>query len=249
MPMITWCQGGLAGPTYRCPVPSRLPTLAKRRLSSPVARFGALVLLVAALAVVMVTMGPNRREMMAAVAGSPLAPAVAVLGGAALAAALAPRTALAFVGGALFGAVHGGLYTVIGVTLGAAGAFGVGRYLGRDFVASGLRGRLAVIEASVARRGFIAVIIARLIPLVPFGVSNYAFGTTAIRFPTFVAGTLLGAAPATFAYAALGASAARGSATGAMVAGAVVITLGAAGSIGTYLVWRRRPRADGAGGS
>ncbi|HEX6501200.1 MAG TPA: VTT domain-containing protein [Micromonosporaceae bacterium] len=223
-------------------MPSRFPVLASRRLPLPAMRFGALVVLVAALAAIMLTMGPSRHQMIAAVAGSPLAPAVAVLGGAALAAALAPRTALAFVGGALFGAAHGGLYTVVGVTLGAALAFGVGRYLGRDFVADGLRGRLAAIEASVTRRGMVAVVVARLIPLVPFGVSNYAFGTTAIRFPTFVAGTLLGAAPATFAYAALGASTARGSTTGTMIAGASVIALGVAGSIGTFLVWRRRPQ-------
>ena len=93
----------------------------------------------------------------------------------------------------------------------------------------------------MAHQGMIAVAVARLIPLVPFGVANYAFGTSRVRIPAFVIGTLVGAAPATIAYAALGAATARGDATGMAVAGVSVVVLGVGGTCGTYLVWRCRP--------
>jgi len=165
-----------------------------------------------------------------------------VLGAALLTTVLVPRTLLSLVGGLLFGWLSGALYVLVGVTIGAIIAFGVGRLLGRDFVAERLRGRLAQFEQAISGRGMVSVAISRLIPLVPFCVSNYAFGTTSIRFAPFVAGTLLGAAPATLAYAALGSATAQRDAAGMTAATVVVLVLGACGSIGTYLVWRRRPR-------
>ena len=44
--------------------------------------------------------------------------------------------------------------------------------LGRDFVAHKLRGRLAQAEQAVSGRGVVSVAISRLVPLVPFCVSN-----------------------------------------------------------------------------
>jgi uncharacterized membrane protein YdjX (TVP38/TMEM64 family) len=76
-----------------------------------------------------------------------------VIGSALLVAALVPRTLLALAGGALFGTVLGAVYVLVGVTTGAALAFCVGRLLGRTFVSTRLRGRVAVVEAAVARRG------------------------------------------------------------------------------------------------
>jgi uncharacterized membrane protein YdjX (TVP38/TMEM64 family) len=189
-------------------------------------------------------MKPSRQGLLAAVGSSHLvAPLAAVAGAAVLVMALAPRTLLSFVGGALFGTVAGAGYVILGVTAGAVLAFCVGRFLGRDFVAGHLRGRFALVEKSVARRGLLAVVIARLIPLVPFGISNYAFGTTSIRFGQFLAGTMIGIVPASAAYAALGAATMEGDPRSATYAGIAVGVLGVGGSIGTYLVWRRRPRS------
>jgi len=154
-----------------------------------------------------------------------------------------PRTLLALAGGALFGTVLGAVYVLVGVTTGAALAFCVGRLLGRSFVSTRLRGRVAVVEAAVARRGVWAVVVCRLIPIVPFALSNYAFGTTSVRPRQMITGTMLGALPATVAYAALGSATMQGDWLGAKVAGGCVLALGACGVIGTYFVWRRRPRA------
>jgi uncharacterized membrane protein YdjX (TVP38/TMEM64 family) len=206
-------------------------------------RFGVLVALVAGLGGLMLIEHPSRRTLLDAVAHSHLmAPLVAVVGSAVLVAAITPRTLLAFVGGALFGTLAGAGYVLFGVTVGAGLAFLVGRMLGRDFVASHLRGRFAVIERAVAKRAMVSVMVCRLIPIVPFGISNYALGTVSVRLMPYLTGTVLGAAPATLAYAALGAATMNGNTMGITYAGVAVGSLGVGGAIGTYLVWRRRPR-------
>jgi uncharacterized membrane protein YdjX (TVP38/TMEM64 family) len=212
-------------------------------------RFGVLVALVTGLGLTTLLMHPSRHSLLAAVHSSHLvAPVVAVVGSALLVMALTPRTLLAFVGGALFGTAAGAGYVIVGVTTGAVLSFCVGRILGRDFVAGHLRGRFALVEQAVARRGLTAVMVSRLIPLVPFGISNYALGTASVGLVRYLVGTLLGAAPATVAYAALGAATMNGDARGTTYAGIGVGVLTVAGTIGTYLVWRRRPRRhpDGA---
>jgi uncharacterized membrane protein YdjX (TVP38/TMEM64 family) len=205
-----------------------------------------LVALVGALGLVTLVAGPDKDTLLAVAASSSAAPAAAVIGSALLVAALVPRTLLALAGGALFGTVFGALYVLVGITTGAALAFCVGRLLGRSFVSTRLRGRVAVIEAAVARRGVWAVVVCRLIPIVPFAISNYAFGTTSVRPRQMITGTMLGALPATVAYAALGSATMHGDWLGAKVAGGCVLALGACGVLGTYLVWRRRPRTAAA---
>lgn len=203
----------------------------------------ALVVLVATLGGLTLLAGPDRDALLAAADDSRVfAPVAAVLGSALLVAALVPRTLLALVGGALFGTVTGSLYILVGITAGAALAYLIGRLLGRGFVSARLRGRLALVEAAVARRGVWAVVICRLIPIVPFAISNYAFGTTSVRPRQLVAGTMLGALPATLAYAALGSATMQGDWLGAKVAGGCALALGVFGTMGTYAVWRRRPR-------
>jgi uncharacterized membrane protein YdjX (TVP38/TMEM64 family) len=206
-------------------------------------RFGVLVVLVAGLGIMTVLNHPSRHGLLAAAHSSHVvAPLLAVVGSALLVTALTPRTLLAFVGGALFGTLAGAGYVLVGVTAGALLSFAIGRLLGRDFVAGHLRGRFALMEQAVARRALLAVTISRLIPIVPFGISNYALGTASVPFGSYLAGTLLGATPATVAYAALGAATMHGDPTGAAFAGTAVAVLGVGGAIGTYLVWRRRPR-------
>jgi phospholipase D1/2 len=77
-------------------------------------------------------------------------------------------------------------------------SFGAGALLGRDAVAKLLTGagpKLQALNALVARRGFLAVFIARLVPAAPFAVVNLMLGVTPIRWPAFLAGTLVGMLP------------------------------------------------------
>jgi uncharacterized membrane protein YdjX (TVP38/TMEM64 family) len=50
------------------------------------------------------------------------------------------------------------------------------------------------------------VLYARIAPLVPYTLVNYAAGIARIAFPAFVAATAIGCAPRAFAYTALGGS-------------------------------------------
>lgn len=215
----------------------------RRSVTAAAVRFGVLVALVGGLALMTLLVRPSRHGLLAAAHSSHVvAPLLAIVGSAVLIVAVTPRTLLAFVGGALFGPLAGSGYVLVGVTAGSVLAFVIGRLLGQDFVGSHLRGRFALMEKAVARRALTAVTVSRLIPLVPFGISNYALGTTSVRLRPFLTGTLLGAAPATVAYAALGAATIEGNPTGTAYAGVAVAVLGVGGAVGTYLVWRRRPR-------
>ncbi|GIJ51259.1 hypothetical protein Val02_81450 [Virgisporangium aliadipatigenens] len=208
-------------------------------------RFAALVALVIALFGGALAAGPDKDALLLTLRSSTVfAPLAVVVGSAVLVAAMVPRTLLALVGGAIFGTWSGSAYVLLGVTAGATMAYVVGRFLGRGYVAMRLRGRLALIEAWVARHGVWAVVVSRMIPMIPFAVSNYAFGTTSVRARQFITGTILGALPATLAYAALGSATVHQNWLGTKIAGTAVVILGIGGTIGTYLVWRRHPRVS-----
>ncbi len=108
--------------------------------------------------------------------------------------------------GFVFGIAKGMVTVSIGATLGAASAFLVGRYLARDAVAHRLEAfpRFRAIDEAVARDGWKIVGLARLSPLFPFNVMNYAFGLTRIPFGHYVLASWVGMLPGTLVYVYLG---------------------------------------------
>jgi uncharacterized membrane protein YdjX (TVP38/TMEM64 family) len=208
-------------------------------------RFGVLALVVGVLFIVMITVHPTRQSLAHTLGtGTPFGPAIMVASTALLTAAMVPRTLLSAVGGILFGWMPGAAYVLLGVTIGAIVAYGIGRLLGHEFMERHLKGRLKQIEQAVSKKGVLAVVVSRLVPFVPFCVSNYIFGTTTVRLRTFVVGTVLGALPATLAYAAAGSATLHHNAMGMAISWSVVAVLGVSGTIGSYVIWRRRPRAN-----
>lgn len=136
----------------------------------------------------------------------PAGPIAFVLLYAALTVLLVPGSVITAVGGALFGVGLGTLLAVIGASLGATAAFGLGRRLGRAEVEALAGRRVGSLDRWLGRRGFVAVLYLRLVPVVPFNVFNYVAGVTALRLRDYVLGTLLGIIPGAFAFAALGGS-------------------------------------------
>ena len=211
--------------------------------TSAAARFAVLVMLITALAILMIVVHPTRHTLLHLMGPhDTFGPVIAVGGAAVLTAALVPRTLLSAVGGLFFGWAPGTLYILAGVVAGSALAYGVGRLLGHEFMARYLRGRMLRIEQAVAGGGVLPVVVSRMIPFIPFCIANYLFGTTSVRFRNFFVGTTIGALPATLAYAALGSATAHGNHPLMIVCGSFVAVLGIGGSIGTYFIWRRRPR-------
>jgi uncharacterized membrane protein YdjX (TVP38/TMEM64 family) len=122
---------------------------------------------------------------------------------------LVPGTILSFAAGFLFGVGWGSVTVSVGSTLGACAAFLAGRALAREWVAEkmGANERFVAISQAVARRGITVVMLARLTPVLPFNLLNYAFGLTSIRFTHYAFASWIGMLPATVAIVYLGSGA------------------------------------------
>ena len=137
------------------------------------------------------------------------APIVGTVLAALLLGALVPRTAISIACGALFGPIGGGFVALIAAMLAAAGTFAIGRALGRAAVATRAGSRWSRLDAWLSRRGLLAVTVVRMMPIAPFGLVGYAYGTTSVRRWHYMLGTFIGATPSAFTYAAVGAAAVR----------------------------------------
>lgn len=151
-----------------------------------------------------------------------------------------PKALLTAAGGAVFGLWAGAGLALTAALVGAIISFGLGRLLGREAVDRLIRGRVARVDALLADHGLSAVLIVRLVPLVPFIAINYASGLSAVRFRHYVLGSAIGMVPGSLAYAALGAYGTNPWGLAAAGSALVVLVVG-----GTY--WARRLEARGAG--
>ncbi|MCL4504267.1 MAG: TVP38/TMEM64 family protein, partial [Deltaproteobacteria bacterium] len=110
-----------------------------------------------------------------------------------------PGTLLTTLGAAIFGPYWGFLYVWIAAMLGAAGAFLIGRYLGREFAASLIGDRLRQYDDAIERNGFATVLYLRLVYF-PFTPMNFGMGLTKVRFRDYLWGTGLGILVGTFIF-------------------------------------------------
>jgi len=117
-----------------------------------------------------------------------------------------PGSALTLGAGAVFGVVWGSIYVSIASSLGATAAFLVGRYLARDAIARKIEGneRFAAIDKAVAKEGWKIVGLARLSPVFPFTLLNYAFGLTQVKLRDYVLASWIGMMPGTIMYVYIG---------------------------------------------
>lgn len=135
-----------------------------------------------------------------------MAPLVFVLAYALLTILMFPGSLLTAAGGLLFGSAWGTVLAMLGASAGAAGAFLLGRRLGREQVTRLASGRIETLDRWLTRQGFVAVLYARLISVIPFNVLNYGAGVTGVRFRDYLVATVPGIVPGAFAYAAPGGS-------------------------------------------
>jgi uncharacterized membrane protein YdjX (TVP38/TMEM64 family) len=95
---------------------------------------------------------------------------------------------------------------VLAGVLGGLGGYGISRWLGRPIVVRLAGRRLHSIDRVLEQRGFLAVLVARLLPVVPFMVVSYAAGLTRIPLTTYAVGTAVGVVPGSVLYVAAGAA-------------------------------------------
>jgi uncharacterized membrane protein YdjX (TVP38/TMEM64 family) len=116
-----------------------------------------------------------------------------------------PKNVFAALAGLLFGLVEGVVVVLLAALLGASAAFWLGKLLGREAVERFTGARVARVGALLRRRGLLAVLAVRLVPVLPFTAINYAAGLTAVRTRDYIIGTAIGIIPGTIAFVALGA--------------------------------------------
>jgi uncharacterized membrane protein YdjX (TVP38/TMEM64 family) len=114
---------------------------------------------------------------------------------------------LSLAGGALFGRWLGALLSVTAATAGGTLAFLASRYVFRDWVRAKFGPRLLAVEEGFARDGGWYLLTLRLIPVVPYTLTNLAMGLTPMRVRTFAAVSWAGMLPAGFVLANAGAAA------------------------------------------
>ncbi len=151
-----------------------------------------------------------------------------------------PSTALNLTGGAIFGLWWGTFWTSLAAIIAAVVAFTFTRTVGREMVAQKLAGRWQAMDAEISHGGLFYMFAIRLLPLIPYGLVNFAAGLTSIRFRDYLLGTILGTVPGILPFVMLGSSGLR-----ALRTGDVLPLMGALGLVGLLVggaTWYRRRR-------
>jgi uncharacterized membrane protein YdjX (TVP38/TMEM64 family) len=119
---------------------------------------------------------------------------------------LAPGAILTIGAGFAFGLWKGFLAVSAGATLGASLAFLVSRFIAREKIeAIAQRNeKFRKIDNAIGREGAKLIFLLRLSPVIPFNLSNYFYGLTAVKFWPYVLASWIGMMPGTFLYVYIG---------------------------------------------
>lgn len=167
------------------------------------------------------------------------APLAFVLVAAVLALSFVPGPLLSAASGILFGTWLGFGCSVASSALTAVLASLLARRAGSEAVTE-LSGPRALALAELARRrGFLVVVLQRLIPGVPDAPLSYAFGLIGLKVWQIGLGTVIGSAPRAFSYTALGSASVERDGRLASIALIVGIAVSLVGVVIGWLLVRR----------
>lgn len=123
---------------------------------------------------------------------------------AAMGAFAAPVSPLAYGAGAVFGPIRGTFFVWLASLIGAAAGYWMARGAWAG-TAHRLLGRYAgKVHRLREQNPFLMTFRVQLLPIIPFGVFNYAAGTSRLPFLPFILGTALGIIPGTVAAVYIG---------------------------------------------
>jgi uncharacterized membrane protein YdjX (TVP38/TMEM64 family) len=151
---------------------------------------------------------------------------------------LLPSTALNLTGGAIFGFGWGLLWTTVAAVVAAIAAFAFSRTIGHQTVAQRLAGRWQAMDAEVKRGGLFYIFALRLLPIMPYGLVNFAAGLTSVKFRDYLVGTCLGTVPGILPFVLMGSSGLRAVQRGEVMP--VLVALGLLGLLVAGATWYRR---------
>lgn len=113
-------------------------------------------------------------------------------------------TIMTLTGGFLFGAAWGGLYTVIGATLGATIIFLIAKTSLGDVLLAKAGKSIQKMKAGFQNDAMSYMFVLRLVPLFPFFIVNLAPAFLGVPLRTYVIATFFGIMPATFVFSLAG---------------------------------------------
>ena len=115
-----------------------------------------------------------------------------------------PSTPLNLTGGAIFGIWWGTLWTTAAALIAAVVAFAFTRTVGREIIAKKFAGRWEAIDAEIRLGGLFYMFAIRLLPIIPYGLVNFAAGLTSIKLKDYLIGTLMGTLPGVLPFVMMG---------------------------------------------
>lgn len=120
--------------------------------------------------------------------------------------ALAPGSILTLAAGFVFDLPVAILLVWVAASVGATISFVLGRYFVRSWIDERLAGnaRFSAIDAAVADKGALIVLLTRLSPVFPFSLLNYGLGLTRVPLPHYIGASMVGMLPGTALYVYLG---------------------------------------------
>ena len=121
---------------------------------------------------------------------------------------LLPESIFTILAGALLGMLWGTVVAWISAVVAAVSAFELTRVVLRKRVEKAVEKNawLKAVNRALPKEGWKVVALARLSPLVPFGLQNYFFGVTKVSRRGYIGATAIAILPGTFIYAFLGAT-------------------------------------------
>ncbi|HEU4476088.1 MAG TPA: TVP38/TMEM64 family protein [Methyloceanibacter sp.] len=111
---------------------------------------------------------------------------------------------LTVAGGLLFGWLVGGVVSITAATIGATAVFLIARSALSEVLAARAGPWLSRFREGFQEDAFSYLLFLRLVPIFPFWLVNLAPGLLGMKFRTYVAATVLGIIPGTFAFALAG---------------------------------------------
>jgi uncharacterized membrane protein YdjX (TVP38/TMEM64 family) len=203
------------------------------------ARFGILAVVVAALGIAAAVLPLQSIAHSVVALGPAAAVAVAVVGGLLLS-VLVPRTAITLACGALLGPATGAATALAAAIIAAVATYYAGRWAGRGALGAKTGGKLDRLDGWLNRRGLSAVLLVRFMPLAPFGLVGYAYGTTSVCRKRYLLGTTLASVPSAVSYAVIGAAVASPGSMNPLTLAPAAIGIGLTTTI--VLRWRLAAR-------
>lgn len=110
---------------------------------------------------------------------------------------LIPGSPIALAGGYFFGFAYGLAGLTLGTTVGAAVNFLISRYVARGYVLRKFGGneKFRLIDEAIGRKGWKIIALLRFAPI-PFGLANYCYGITSVKFVPYILATFFTVIPA-----------------------------------------------------